>query len=229
MGRPAARRTPPAAGDGGADRPAPLLTVDLNGAPHVLVSTCTGGGSSTILRTLTAQLLHHGAHALVLDIKRISQPWARQLPTVTYRADVADIHDALVGLVDELRRRIDVADRHGDDVGLLRLVVVFESGDATLRKLARHWETVRRPGDPMVSPAFTALTDVLFAGAMVRMHVLFDGDPTLSVLGPEGREQFSTAILDLRIYTCLACRAVFRSCMWCGVVGRAGIRSVPAG
>ncbi|MGW0425257.1 hypothetical protein [Streptomyces sp. NPDC003015] len=171
------------------------VTVDLDGAAHVLVSTCGGGGSSTILRTLTAQLLHHGAHALVLDHKRISQPWARPLPTVTYRADIADIHDALVGLATELRRRIDVTDRNGDDVGLLRLVVVFENGDATLRKLARHWETVRRPGDPRVSPAFTALTDILFAGAMVRMNVLFDGDPTLSVLGPEGREQFSTVVL----------------------------------
>ncbi|MET8031158.1 hypothetical protein [Streptomyces avermitilis] len=88
------------------------VTVGLDGAAHVLVSTCSGGGSSTILRTLTAQLLHHGAHALVLDYKRISQPWARELPTVTYRVDVADIHDALVGLADELRRRIDVADRH---------------------------------------------------------------------------------------------------------------------
>lgn len=27
-------------------------------------------------------------------------------------------------------------------VGLLRLVGVFENGDATLRKLARHWEPV---------------------------------------------------------------------------------------
>ncbi|MER5201090.1 FtsK/SpoIIIE domain-containing protein [Streptomyces sp. NPDC002755] len=171
------------------------VTVDLDGAPHILVSTYGGGGSSTILRTLTAQLLHQGAHALILDYKRISQTWARQLPTVTYRADVADIHDALTGLAAELRRRIDVVDRHGSDVGLLRLVVVFENGDATLRKLARHWETVRRPGDPKVSPAFTALTDVLFAGAMVRMNVLFDGHPTLSVLGPEGREQFSTVIL----------------------------------
>jgi hypothetical protein len=171
------------------------VTVDLDGAAHVLVSTCGGGGSSTILRTLTAQLLHHGAHALVLDMKRISQPWARELPTVTYRADVADIHDALVGLATELRRRIDVTDRHGDDGELLRLVVVFENGDATLRKLARHWETVRRPGDPTVSPAFTALTDVLFAGDMVRMNVLFDGHPTLSALELGGREQFSTVIL----------------------------------
>ncbi|MFF4138600.1 hypothetical protein ACFY1B_45845 [Streptomyces mirabilis] len=58
------------------------VTVDLDGAPHVLVSTC-GGGSSTILRTLTAQLLHHGAHALAFDIKRISHLWARELPTVS--------------------------------------------------------------------------------------------------------------------------------------------------
>ncbi|WP_329266790.1 hypothetical protein [Streptomyces sp. NBC_01451] len=171
------------------------VTVDLDYAAHVLVSTCGGGGSSTILRTLTAQFLHHGAHALVLDMKRISQPWARELPTVTYRADVDDIHDALVGLAHELRRRIDIADRHGSDVGLLRLVVVFENGDATLRKLARHWETVRRPGDPRVSPAFTALTDVLSADARVRMNVLFDGHPTLSALELEGREQFSTVIL----------------------------------
>ncbi|MFM9584153.1 hypothetical protein [Streptomyces caniscabiei] len=171
------------------------VTVDLDRSPNILVSTIGGGGSSTVLRTLTAQFLHHGAHALVLDMKRISQPWARGLPTVTYRADVADIHDALVGLAAEVRRRVDVVDRHGSDVGLLRLVVVFESGDATLRRLARHWETVRGPGDPRVSPAFTALIDVLFAGAMARMNVLFDGDPMLSVLGPYGSEQFSTVIL----------------------------------
>ncbi|MGW5679637.1 hypothetical protein ACWEV4_31935 [Streptomyces sp. NPDC003860] len=171
------------------------VAIDLDDAAHVRVTTIGGGGSSTILRTLTAQFLHHGAHALVLDMKRISQPWARGLPTVTYRADVADIHDALVGLATELRRRIDVIDRHGSDVGLLRMVVVFENGDATLRRLTRHWETVRRPGDPQESPAITALIEVLFAGRMARMNVLFDGDPTINALGPEGREQFGTVIL----------------------------------
>ncbi|MGW6739298.1 hypothetical protein ACWGDX_00895 [Streptomyces sp. NPDC055025] len=114
---------------------------------------------------------------------------------MTYRDDVGDIHDALVGLATELRRRLDVADRHGSGVGLPCLVIVFEYGDSTLRRLARHWETVRKPGDPRVSPAFTALTDVLFAGTTVRMNVLFDSDPSLSVLGPEGREQFDTIIL----------------------------------
>jgi hypothetical protein len=46
-----------------------------------------------------------------------------------------------------------------------------------------------------VSPVFTALIDILFAVDMVRMNVLFDGDPTLTVLGPEGREQLTTVDL----------------------------------
>jgi hypothetical protein len=35
----------------------------------------------------------------------------------------------------------------------------------------------RPSADPRVSPVFTALIDVLFAVDMVRMNVLFDGDP----------------------------------------------------
>jgi hypothetical protein len=72
------------------------VSADLDAeAPHVLVGTGSGGGTTTILRTITSQLLHHGAHALVLDQTRISHPWARDLPTVTYRADVA-AHVALL-------------------------------------------------------------------------------------------------------------------------------------
>ncbi|WP_331750622.1 FtsK/SpoIIIE domain-containing protein [Streptomyces sp. NBC_00046] len=82
------------------------VCVDLDAeSPHVLVCSASGGGTSTTLRTLAAQLLHHGAHALVLDLKRVSQQWARGLPTVTYCRDIADIHDALVGLRAELKRR----------------------------------------------------------------------------------------------------------------------------
>ncbi|MFF4291502.1 hypothetical protein ACFY0R_40410, partial [Streptomyces sp. NPDC001633] len=72
------------------------VCVDLDAeGPHVLVCTGTGGGATTILRTLTAQLLHHGSHALVLDLKRASHRWASGVPGVTYCRDIADIHDAL--------------------------------------------------------------------------------------------------------------------------------------
>lgn len=58
-----------------------------------MVCSGTGGGSTTILRTLTAQFLHQGAHALVLDHTRISHLWAKDLPTVTHRGNVAGIQD----------------------------------------------------------------------------------------------------------------------------------------
>lgn len=171
------------------------VTVDVDADPHVLVRTGGGAGSTTLLRTLTAQLLHHGAHALVLDIQQVSHPWAHELPAVTHRADVTGIHDALVGLVPELRRRIDYIDQHGGYGGLPRLAVVFDGVDAARRQLVRHWQTVRESGDPKVSPAVDALSTVLHVGRQARIHVLLDGRPTADVLGPQAREQFSTVVL----------------------------------
>jgi hypothetical protein len=68
------------------------------GCVRQLEAACEGGGSTTILRTISAQLLHQGAHALILDTTRVSHLWAKELPTVTHRGNVAGIHDALVGL-----------------------------------------------------------------------------------------------------------------------------------
>ncbi|MFI5867422.1 hypothetical protein [Streptomyces sp. NPDC051546] len=169
------------------------VRVDLDAeSPHVLILSAAGGGTSTILRTLTAQLLHHGGHALVLDIKRISQRWARGLPAVTYRSNIADIHDALVGLGDEMKRRLDHVDQHGDTAGLTRLTLVFESADRTLRELARHWDKVQEEGAPKTSPAVDAYEELLFAGRAARIHVLAGAQSHSTALG---REQFSTVIL----------------------------------
>ncbi|MCL3998113.1 hypothetical protein [Streptomyces lavenduligriseus] len=163
-------------------------------APHVLVCSATGGGTTTVLRTLTAQLLHHGAHALVLDLKRSSHQWTHGLPGVTYCPGIADIHDALVGLQAELVRRIDHINQHGDADDLPRLTVVLEDADATLHSLARHWNTVREKSDPKTSPAVTAIEELLFAGRQARMHVLLAGHLNRP-FGLEARENFSTLVL----------------------------------
>ncbi|MCX5207629.1 hypothetical protein OG897_40270 [Streptomyces sp. NBC_00237] len=169
------------------------VCVDLDHeSPHVLVCSATGGGTSTALRTLTAQLLHHGGSALILDTKRVSQSWARALPTVTYRRDIADVHDALLGLSAELQRRLHHADAHGDTDDLPRLTVVFESAGHTLRQLARHWDKVRQAGEPKTSPAVAAYEEVLFAGREARIHILAGAQIYSAALG---REQFSTVLL----------------------------------
>jgi hypothetical protein len=169
------------------------IAVDLDAeTPHVLVCTASGGGSTTMLRSLTAQFLHQGAHALVLDPKRISHLWARALPTVTHRGNIAGIHDALAGLADELKRRLDLG---GDLDGVPRLIVTIDEANTTLRQLARYWETFREKDDPKTSPAITAIEDALWAGRAAHVHVIFDGRPDTTVLGLEAREQFATVIL----------------------------------
>ncbi|MEU7384198.1 MULTISPECIES: hypothetical protein [unclassified Streptomyces] len=169
------------------------IAVDIDVAPHILVCSDTGGGSTTILRTLTAQFLHQGAHALVLDHTRISHLWAKDLPTVTHRGNVAGIHDALVGLGSELKRRTDL---DGDLDGAPRLMVVIDRADDTLRHLARYWETFRQEDDPQRSPAIAALEAVLYEGRAARIHVIYDGPATIGGrLIPCAREQFATVIL----------------------------------
>ncbi|MFJ3713738.1 hypothetical protein [Streptomyces sp. NPDC090053] len=183
------------------------VCVDLDTeGPHVLVCTGSGGGATTILRTLTAQLLHHGSHALVLDRKRISHRWASGVPGVTYCRDIADIHNALVGLRAELQHRLDLIDQHGDIDDLPRLTLMFEAADNTLHQLARYWDTIREKGDPQTSPAVDALEYALFAGRQARIHVLVSSQVANGIIGA-GRENFSTMVLGrvpTRTFTRLA-------------------------
>lgn len=169
------------------------IAIDLDACPHVLVCTSSGGGSTTVLRSLTAQFLHQGAHALVLDPKRISHLWARGLPTVTHRGNVAGIHDALVGLGEELSRRLTLTDTELDAAP--RLIVSMDSAHSALRQLTRYWETFRSKDDPRMSPAVSALEAALYTGRAIRIHVILDGTPSSSVLGVAPHEMFGTVIL----------------------------------
>lgn len=178
------------------------VSVDLDSeSPHILVNASTGGGKSVTLRGLTCQMLHHGSHAFILDYKRISHPWARGLPGVTYCADIADIHDALVQLGLEGRRRVRVADALGvdadPDVIGPRLLILLEEVNATLRQLARYWDKIRESGDPKTSPAIDALMEILFMGRQTRLHVLLVAQSATAraLGGPEVREQFATRIM----------------------------------
>ncbi|MGW1616971.1 hypothetical protein ACWCQZ_47905 [Streptomyces sp. NPDC002285] len=162
-------------------------------SPHVLVCTASGGGSTTMLRSLTAQFLHQGAHVLVLDPKRISHLWAKALSTVTHRGNIAGIHEALVHLAAELERRLDL-DGDLDDVP--RLIVAVDEAHATLRQLARYWETFRQKDDPKTSPAIAALEEALWVGRAARVHVIFDGRPHTTALGGAAHELFATVILS---------------------------------
>ncbi|WP_327169971.1 helicase HerA domain-containing protein [Streptomyces subrutilus] len=181
------------------------IAVDLDAdSPHVLISAGTGGGKSTILRCITCQFIHNGAHAFVLDFKRISHTWARGVPGVTYCRDIAEIHDALVRLAQEGRRRLALAEELADDVLERepwrvgpRIVILLEEVNATMAQLKRYWAKIRESGDPKTSPAVDALAEILFMGRQVRLHVLLVAQSATAraIGGPEMRENFSTRIL----------------------------------
>ncbi|MFG2768665.1 pRL2-11 [Streptomyces rubiginosohelvolus] len=194
-----AKESAPIIGFGAGGR---IVSVDLDAeSPHILVNASTGGGKSVILRCIACQMLHHGSRVFVLDTKRISHPWARGLPGVTYCADIADIHDQLIALGLEGRRRTRVA----DDLGIGadpkaigdRLLILLEEVNATMKQLARYWEKTRESGDPKVSPAVDALNEILYMGRQLRMHVLLVAQSATAraLGGPEVREQSSARIL----------------------------------
>ncbi|MEU5582992.1 DUF87 domain-containing protein [Streptomyces huasconensis] len=195
----AAKESAPVIGIGSAGR---IVSVDLDAeSPHILVNASTGGGKSVTLRCIACQMLHHGSRVFVLDTKRISHPWASGLPGVTYCRDIADIHDQLIALGMEGRRRTRVADDLGIDADPKaigpRILILLEEVNATMKQLARYWEKIRESGDPKVSPAIDALNEILYMGRQLRMHVLLVAQSATAraLGGPEVREQFSTRIL----------------------------------
>lgn len=110
---------------------------------------------------------------------------------MTHRGNIAGIHDALLHLADELKRRSKLPAADLADVP--RLIVAVDSAGGTLHQLPNCWETFRQQDDPTTSPAVTALEEALWAGRSARIHVILDGAPRTSILG--AHELFATVIL----------------------------------
>jgi hypothetical protein len=201
----AARESAPLIGFG---RAASKISADWDAdSPHALMSAGSGGGKSTVIRCLFTQGLHNGAIGIVLDLKRISQAWARGLPNVIYCRSIAEIHNMLIALGAEVGRRNELADDLADDDGNIpdealadigpRLEIVCEEMNATANRLGAYWRKIKDKSDPAVSPAVEALGDVLFMGRATRVNVLAVAQmmTARALGGPEARENFATRIL----------------------------------
>ena len=167
-------------------------------SPHLLVSMGTGAGKSNLTAFWLLQRLRRGAIALILDAKYFSHPWAfkdidaeyGQLPNVAYARRDEDLHDAMVWLGEEVRRRTDVAERainsEGDilaDVGP-ELIVVAEELNLAADRLRQYWADIREKEDPKKSPAFTGFSAVAYAGRAIKMHIIAVGQMlTADVMG----------------------------------------------
>ena len=83
------------------------VTVSWSGdSPHVGLSMPSGDGKSTVAELMAAQVLFHGGVCLILDYKLFSHPWALfRMPNVFYAGTTQQIHEALLWLDRETKRR----------------------------------------------------------------------------------------------------------------------------
>jgi hypothetical protein len=197
-----AMATPPSAPLLGLTRDAAPVTRDLDSdAPHVIISTTTGAGKSSILRSIIAQVMWHDpdSEVLIIDAKRHSHLWIRGIAGVTYARDPQDIHDALVAAGEEGRARNRACDDLplGAEMPFPRKLIVCEELNGTMTWLQNWWATHRQPSDPKISPAVQALREILFMGRAVRIHVLGAAQQATAraLGGGEARENFALRIL----------------------------------
>ena len=183
----AAPLTQPVAGVG-PDGPVSLDYVQ--DSPHVALSGPAGTGKSTLLRFLMAQRMSHGVGTIFLDAKRWSHRWAHELPAdrCQYWYRIADIHNSLVAIGEELGRRIEC---DPSELGTFRtLDVVVEEANTLIKMLGTYWRGERRRiineakalkeqdmdydeadlDPPALSPAVAAMQFGVNMGRELQMH-----------------------------------------------------------
>lgn len=176
-------------------------------SPHFGLSIGAGGGKSQIARMAAAQILHNGGIVMILDIKRISHAWARDLPNVRYARTVEEIHEALVWLALEIDRRTKVADVGMDVEGEVlanvgpRMLVICEELNETMARLRSLWAEKRTKKQPKKSPAIAALEGALFMGRQIRINMLAVAQMMTALAAGSGAARENMGVRILGRYT----------------------------
>jgi hypothetical protein len=161
-------------------------------SPHLLIAGGSGAGKSVLLAFLVGQLMRRGYGVLVLDAKFISHMWLRRVPGVLYAAEDEELHEGLLWLAGEVLRRARFIATGGDPDTLIPLVAVLEEMNAATNRLRSYWQGIKSTGDPMMSPALTALGNISAMGRELRIHILMAGQSMTgkATAGTENRENF---------------------------------------
>jgi hypothetical protein len=166
-------------------------------SPHALIAAASGAGKSELLAFLVGQLMRRGYGVACLDAKFTSHMWLRRIPGVLYASESEELHEALIWLDAELLRRARLISSGGNPDTLIPLVVVLEEMNAASNRLRAYWRSIKGQGDPMMSPALTALGNLSSMGRELRMHILMAGQSlsAKATAGAENRENFGIRLL----------------------------------
>lgn len=173
------------------------ITVNLDTtSPHILIVAGTGGGKSTVARSILAPAVAKGAIGVVLDVKQCSHRWAYGSNKIGYASTLPEIGNALVELGREVHRRnLIIRDWHGSietaPVGS-RIMVTFEELNATMEQL-RNLDRRLPKGQ---YKACEALNDVLLLGRAAKVHMTGVMQfPDFRILPQAMVEQFNARVM----------------------------------
>jgi hypothetical protein len=165
-----------------------FIDLDLD-SPHIAFSFGSGGGKSTVIRLLAAQVLRLGGKVVILDHAKEGDSHAdwvyddhgNLLPGVEFHTDTAGVHEALINLEEERARRSRAAHQakrfKRTPPHFQRILVVGEELNTGTPMLTDHWKQLRKElkdaeGDeqPLRSPALGAMAALVNAGRAQRMN-----------------------------------------------------------
>jgi hypothetical protein len=140
-------------------------------SPHIGIGGGSGSGKSELMAWIVAQFMRAGAGVVVLDPKYVSHRWLSQVPRALYCREPAMVHDTVLWLDMELRRRGGVAVADGD-AAFPRIVVLLEERNSLQTLLREHWAATRPRGAPNRSPALAALDRLASQGRAFNINVI---------------------------------------------------------
>jgi hypothetical protein len=189
---------------------AALASINLDSeSPHVAVTMGTGGGKSSLLRLIVAQLIRHGVQRIdIIDPKRISHDWARNIPGVYIHRSMAEQIKAVHAFRTEMELRYDTLEQESR-AGLPltefpRHVLIIEEQNSWINYARQYWKDYRNelssaergrvPADP---PVIGDLGFILFQGRQSRMNVfsVFQRMSAAASGGGDMRENYYAKLL----------------------------------
>lgn len=150
-------------------------------APHLGASIGTGGGKSTILRGIVAQVLHAGrrlpdgvdgpTEALVIDPKHVSLDCMEDVPGVRICTQIPDQWAAIHEFREMMEHRYEIL-RTNKNAVFRRRLLILEEQNTFAAKSYQYWSEIRTNKDPAKPPVFADIAMILFEGRQAMCNVV---------------------------------------------------------
>lgn len=169
-------------------------------SPHFLISAGTGGGKTSIQRSIGAQCLYRGHEVYVFDPKHLSHIWTRGRANVTVVSEPAAMHALflqLVTVLEDRKRETDGLTYRDRIPTWQRKVVILEELSVAVTDLKAWWQSPAGGSHKGEPPSIAALRKILNQGRFLMVNIVaganrFDAHKTG---GGDARDQYAWVAL----------------------------------